>query len=263
MAPIVLGLPWLCMHNPVIDWKELCLMFQDRNVRISAALASEIVQPGAEGVTEGLGRGVNGEEIHEGTLQSPPEAPQQPPKALQQPPEAPLKAPRTRVKLEEVKDGEYEVRQPGPHELFPSDKNLGPDGPILMGINEWLAFASKSTEQEVEEILEAGRSAMEKVTPQPAKDSEEAYQKWKRAAGMDRLLREGTPAYFLHILPTKEDSPTKEMLQVSDSNDPERVQQPKDPESGNPSPEQGGVKELNEEASKRQETEELKKSIPV
>ncbi|GAW10034.1 hypothetical protein LENED_012259 [Lentinula edodes] len=54
------------------------------------------------------------------------------------------------------------------------------------------------------------------------------------------------------------------MLRASDSNDPERVQQPKDPESGNPSPEQGGVvKELDKEESKRQETEELKKSIPV
>lgn len=105
------------MHNPVIDWKELCLTFQDRNIRISAALASEIVQPGAEGGTEELGRGVNGEEIHEGTPQPPSEAPQQPP-------EAPLKAPRMRVKLEEVKDEEYEARQPGPHELFPSEKDL-------------------------------------------------------------------------------------------------------------------------------------------
>ncbi|KAF8830708.1 hypothetical protein HHX47_DHR2000968 [Lentinula edodes] len=360
-APIVLGLPWLRMHNPVIDWKELCLTFQDRNVRISAALASEIVQPGAEGGTEELGRGVNGEEIHAGTLQSPPEAPQRPPEAPQPPPEvpqqtpeAPLRAPRTRVKLEEVKDEEYEASQPGPHKLFPSDKDLGPDDPILMGINEWLAFANESTEEEVEEILEAGRSTMEKVTPNPAKDSEEAYQKWKSrdterssswpgakqkvrwrkkrrehgpypdlptldieslnipkipsrsgltpkgsirrnnfrrkqliagthvverksdpsiqgkpisligAAGMDRLLREGTPAYFLHISPTKEESPTEEMLRASDSSATEGVQQPKDPESGDPSSEQGGVvNELDKEESKRQETEELKKSIPV
>ncbi|KAJ4464327.1 hypothetical protein C8J55DRAFT_566943 [Lentinula edodes] len=81
---------------------------------------------------------------------------------------------------------------------------------------------------------------------------------------MDRLLREGTPVYFLHISPTKEESPAEEILRASDSSTPEGVQQPKDPESGNPSPEQGEVvKELNEEALKRQETEELKKSIPV
>ncbi|GAW09140.1 retrotransposon nucleocapsid protein [Lentinula edodes] len=81
---------------------------------------------------------------------------------------------------------------------------------------------------------------------------------------MDRLLREGTPAYFLHISPTKEESPTEEMLRASDSSATEGVQQPKDPESGNPSPEQGEtVKELDKEESKRQETEELKKSIPV
>ncbi|KAJ3924819.1 MAG: hypothetical protein NXY57DRAFT_968964 [Lentinula lateritia] len=49
------------------------------------------------------------------------------------------------------------------------------------------------------------------------------------AAGMDRLLREGTPAFFLHILPTKEESPSKEMLQASDSSSPEEVKQPKDP----------------------------------
>ncbi|GAW09443.1 retrotransposon nucleocapsid protein [Lentinula edodes] len=88
----------------------------------------------------------------------------------------------------------------------PSDKDLGPDDPILMGINEWLAFADESTEEEVEEILETGRSTMEKVTPNPAKDSEEAYQ----------------------------------------------------------NSEQGGVvRELDKEESRRQETEELKKSIPV
>ncbi|GAW09151.1 retrotransposon nucleocapsid protein [Lentinula edodes] len=81
---------------------------------------------------------------------------------------------------------------------------------------------------------------------------------------MDRLLREGTPAYFLHILPTKEESPTKEILRASDSSSPEEVKQPKDPENGNPNPGQGDViKELDEETLKHQETEELKKSIPI
>ncbi|GAW09677.1 retrotransposon nucleocapsid protein [Lentinula edodes] len=164
------------------------------------------------------------------------------------------------MKLEEVKDEEYEASQPGPHELFPSDKNLGPDDPILMGINEWLAFASKSMEQEMEETLEAGQSVMETGTPQPAKNSEEACQKWKsrdteRSSSWPGAKQKVRWKKDMDLIPTS--PPKSEHTQDS-------VKILSDSQGFNKIPEQGGVvKELNEEASKRHGMEELKKSIPV
>lgn len=108
-APVVLGLPWLRKFNPDINWSDLSLAFRESNARISAALAEDIIQ---------------WVELNESG-----EARKQQRK-------------RRAATVQEVEEEERKPERkdfPAKEEMDVLGSDAGED-PILLGMNEWLAF---------------------------------------------------------------------------------------------------------------------------
>ena len=107
-APIVLGLPWLQKYNPDINWSDLSLQFRERNVKICAAMVGDLLQ---------------GPNIDKGDFPT-----NGRPGQVKKKPS---------VTIEDEIDSDFIVAPVG------EDLNiLGPDDPILVGINEWLLYGN-------------------------------------------------------------------------------------------------------------------------
>ena len=144
-APIVLGLSWLQKHNPVIDWKDLSIMFQDRKVRISAALAGNLPLE---------------EHFARTSLEGGVKFPKLPPEKVPEPQfqsqasvheaKEPTRSRKSSVTVEEVMDEDSEpANKPIPLKASEENENNGPIlmaveeilNPVAEGINEWLEMA--------------------------------------------------------------------------------------------------------------------------